>query len=79
MTHRYELGQSVRLRKLSASSAKASFDGVYEIIRLMPVDQSGDVHYRLKSPAGERVAAESELKAAPKIANTTFGDVFRPI
>ena len=63
MPHKFELGQIVRLNKPAVSKEKASLDGAYTIIRLMPEDQSGDVHYRLKSSAGERVKRESGLEA----------------
>lgn len=76
MTHRFGLGQSVRLVSLGASRQKTSPDGFYKIIRLMPEDQGGDVHYRLQSSAGERVAPESELEAAPTMGGATTEDVF---
>lgn len=78
MTHRFGLGQSVRLIKLGVSREKTSSDGFYKIIRLMPEDQGGAVHYRLQSSAGERVAPESELEAAPTIDIPTMGDVVSP-
>ncbi len=37
--------------------------GCFEIVRLMPEDQRGEFHYRLKSASGERVARECEMKA----------------
>lgn len=63
MTHKYELGQFVHLGKPAFRNGQASPDGLYEVTRLMPADQSGEFHYRLKSSAGERAARESEMVA----------------
>jgi hypothetical protein len=37
---------------------------VYEVTRLMPADQTGEVSYRIKSSdSGERAVRESEIAA----------------
>ena len=63
MSHKYQLGQNVRLRQLGFSNGQPSPDGLYEITRLMPPDRASEVSYRLRSAAGERVAVESELES----------------
>ena len=60
MPHQFNLHQLVRLTSTS-SLARVSPTGLYEVIRLMPEDPTGVFSYRLKSPAGERVARESEI------------------
>jgi hypothetical protein len=42
---------------------RASPSDVYEVTRLMPADQSGEVSYRIKSSGGERAVRESEITA----------------
>ena len=66
LAHEFRLNQLVRFSSATHLS-QLSTDGVYEIIRLMPEDRAGDVSYRLKSPAGERVARESELVDAEAV------------
>ena len=61
MSHRYALGETVRLRDAGFPNETVSRNHFYEITRLMPPDQGGEYGYRLKSDAGERVARESEI------------------
>ena len=62
MSHKYHLRQLVRLtRGFSGRGTDAS--GLYEVTRLMPADQSGEVSYRIKSSGGERAVRESEIAA----------------
>lgn len=63
MSHKFKLGQIVRLQASFANSRSGSAD-IYEIIRLMPADQTGEYSYRVKSGAAERAARESELRPA---------------
>ena len=63
MSHRYYLGQLVRLVRRGLSEPRASSSGVYEVTRLLPADQTGEVTYRIKSSAGERAVRESEIAA----------------
>jgi hypothetical protein len=35
---------------------------IYEVVRLMPADQTGEVSYRIKSGATERAVRESEIR-----------------
>lgn len=63
MTHRYQLRQLVRLARPGFSHNRASSSGIYEVTRLMPADQTGEVSYRIKSSGGERAVRESEIAA----------------
>ena len=63
MSHKSHLRQLVRLARPGFSDSRASSSGVYEVTRLMPADQTGEVSYRVKSSAGERAVRESEIAA----------------
>ena len=63
MSHKYHLHQLVRLVRRGLSDTRASSSGVYEVTRLMPADQTGEVSYRVKSSGGERAVRESEIAA----------------
>ena len=64
MAHKYHLHQLVRLNRPGFSDKRMSSNGLYEVTRLLPADQSGEVSYRIKSSgAGERAVRESEIAA----------------
>ena len=64
MVRQFMIHQKVRLSgEGNVSNKHLSPDGVYEITRLMPEDQAGVFHYRIRSPAGELVMRESQLVA----------------
>ena len=64
MVRQFEVQQRVRLSgEGSVSNRHLSPDGVYEITRLMPEDQAGTFHYRIRSSAGELVMKEIQLVA----------------
>ena len=63
MSHKFQLRQMVRLARFGLSDTRASANGVYEVTRLMPADQTGEVSYRIKSSGGERAVRESEILA----------------
>ena len=63
MSHKYQLRQMVRLARPGLSHNRTSSSGFYEVTRLMPADQSGEVSYRIKSSAGERAVREGEILA----------------
>ena len=64
MPHKFKVRQLVRLTRSSFSDARLSASDTYEVIRLMPADQTGEPSYRIKSEAGERAVRESEITAA---------------
>jgi hypothetical protein len=63
MSHKYQIRQMVRLVRASLSDSRASGTGVYEVVRLMPADETGEVSYRVRSATTERAVRESEIKA----------------
>jgi hypothetical protein len=64
MSHKYKVRQLVRLTRPGFSDSRASSNGIYEVTRLMPADESGEVSYRIKSSgSGERAVRESEITA----------------
>lgn len=63
MSHKYHVRQLVRLRP-GFSVGRASSSDIYEVTRLMPADETGEVSYRIRaSGAGERAVRESEITA----------------
>ena len=64
MTHKFHLRQLVRLSRPSLYDSRAGASSVYEVTRLMPADQTGELSYRIKSSAGgERAVREGEITA----------------
>ena len=64
MSHKYQVRQLVRLTRPGFSDSRASSSGIYEVTRLMPADETGEVSYRIKSSgSGERAVRESEITA----------------
>ena len=64
MSHKFKVRQLVRLKQPGFSDARTSSASVYEVVRLMPADQTGEVSYRIKSAGfGERAVRESEITA----------------
>ena len=62
--HKYQVRQLVRLARRSFADLRSTAGDVYEVTRLMPADQSGELSYRIKSTgAGERAVRESEITA----------------
>lgn len=61
MTHRFSVGQRVRLR--SGQGGLPPSGGAFKIIRALPIERWGEVRYRIKSEAEqfERVADEANL------------------
>lgn len=64
MSHKYHVRQLVRLIRPGFVDNRTGSSGIYEVTRLMPADQTGEVSYRIKSTgAGERAVRESEITA----------------
>ena len=63
MSHKYKIRQTVRLVRAPVSDSRASGSGVYEVVRLMPADETGEVAYRVRSATTERAVRESEIRA----------------
>ncbi len=48
MLHKYKIRQMVRLIRTPISDSRASGSGIYEVVPLMPVDETGEVAYRIR-------------------------------
>ncbi len=64
MSHKYKLRQLVRLTRPGFSDSRMGASDTYEVVRLMPADQTGEPSYRIKSGPNERAVRESEIVAA---------------
>ncbi len=60
MSHRYQIGQTV-----IPTVYIREFNAVYEVVRLLPEDVTGEPQYRLKntSTGVELVSREAEMRA----------------
>ena len=63
MFHKYKIRQMVRLIRAPISDSRATGRGIYEVTRLLPADETGEVSYRIRSGATERAVRESEIRA----------------
>ncbi|MBZ6077970.1 hypothetical protein [Microvirga puerhi] len=63
MSHKFKVRQMVRLKQSGFSDGRTSAADVYEVVRLMPADQTGELSYRIKSGAIERAVRESEIRS----------------
>jgi hypothetical protein len=52
------------LTRTGFSDGRSSGGGVYEIVRLLPADQTGVPAYRIKSGDGERAVLETDIAPA---------------
>jgi hypothetical protein len=64
MSHKFKIKQIVRLKQPGFSDARISAGNVYEVVRLMPADQTGEHSYRIRSGMMERAVRESEIRDA---------------
>ncbi|MBB3018971.1 hypothetical protein FHR70_002025 [Microvirga lupini] len=64
MSHKFKVRQMVRLAQPGISDTRTNSPTVYEVVRLMPADQTGEVSYRIKSGAIERAVREGEIRSA---------------
>ncbi len=63
MSHKFKIRQNVRLNNPGYSDARAGASNVYEVVRLLPSDQTGEPAYRIKSGTVERAVRESEIRS----------------
>ena len=63
MSHRFKVGQRVRIARSGAPNDDRTGEA-FEVLRLMPEDQTGEPSYRIRTAARERAVRESELAAA---------------
>lgn len=73
MSHKYKVNDLVRFARTVGPSALAGAQDVYEVIRLMPLDQTGEATYRIRrmggggdpilkgASSGEHAVRESEI------------------
>ncbi|MBQ0819595.1 hypothetical protein KBI52_05090 [Microvirga sp. HBU67558] len=61
MAHKFKVRELVRLNQPGFSDAQTTSAGVYEVLWLMPADQTGEVSYRIKAGSIERAVRESEI------------------
>jgi hypothetical protein len=54
----------VRLAQPGFSDTRMNANNVYEVVRLMPADQTGEVSYRIKSGMTEKAVREGEIRSA---------------
>lgn len=72
MSHAFKLGDRVRrasfgfasVRMPGARTGAAAETDIFEVVRLVPEDQTGEPAYRIKSATGERAVREGEITAA---------------
>lgn len=64
MSYKFKVKQIVRLKQPGISSNRTPSADVYEVVRLMPADQTGELSYRIKSGMTERAVRESEIRNA---------------
>jgi hypothetical protein len=63
LPHKFKLHQNVRLARYGYADALADPANVYEVVRLLPADQTGEPTYRIKSGSAERAVRESEIRS----------------
>ena len=73
MSHKYRLQQLIRLTH-AVYDGRTKSNGIYEVTRLMPADQTGAVSYRVKASGfGERAVPEFEI-AGPATSQPSRAD-----
>jgi hypothetical protein len=60
MANKFKVRQRVRLSQSGYMNSRTG-SGSYEVVRLMPADQTGEPSYRIKSGLNERAVRESEI------------------
>ncbi len=64
MSHKYKIRQMVKLRRPGFSDGRTDSGNTYEVVWLMPPDQTGEPAYRIKSGTVERAVREGEIVLA---------------
>jgi hypothetical protein len=64
LSHKFKVGQHVRQSNGGYVYAKSVDGDLFEIVRLLPEDRTGEPSYRVKSAAGERAMQEGDLTLA---------------
>lgn len=64
MSHKFKVRQMVRLKQPGFSDSRTGSASIYEIVRLMPADQTGEFSYRIKSGGTEKAVREGEIQGA---------------
>jgi hypothetical protein len=65
MAHKFKIGERVCRPQLGLPGDRGAGE-VFEVLRLMPADQTGEPSYRIRTQGGERAIRESDLVAAPQ-------------
>ncbi len=63
MSHKYKIRQMVCLIRTSISDSRADGSSIYEVVRLMPPDEAGEVSHRIRLGMTERAVRQSEIRA----------------
>ena len=64
MSHKFKIRQMVKLVHQRPSDPRTNTADVYEVVRQMPADQTGELSYRIKSGTVERAVRESEIRSS---------------
>lgn len=62
MSHKFKIGQRVCRPQLGIPGEAGEVE-VFEVLRLMPEDQTGEPSYRIRTKTGERAIREGDLVA----------------
>ncbi|KAA0125266.1 hypothetical protein SAMN02799622_00121 [Methylobacterium sp. UNC378MF] len=62
MSHKFKIGQRVCRPQLGIPGETGEVE-VFEVLRLMPEDQTGEPSYRIRTKTGERAIREGDLVA----------------
>ncbi|GJD47437.1 hypothetical protein OPKNFCMD_0145 [Methylobacterium crusticola] len=61
MAHKFKLRQQVRMVRTGFSDSQVNAGETFEVIRLLPEDQTGELSYRIRAGMAERAVRESEI------------------
>ena len=63
MPHKFKCQQTVLLNQLGFADSRQITTTIYEVVRLMPADHTGELSYRIKAGTIERAVRESEIRS----------------